>query len=141
VRPAPHRVITASTGLVAVGILTAGVWAMAAPRSFYLTIAPYSPYSQHLIRDIGAFQIGLGACLVAGLLVRHALLTVLAGNTAAAVAHSVSHFVDRSAGHASDPATYGAVAVLLSLLTLCLWATNRTPDKPTSATPNQGDPA
>ena len=97
-RPAPHRVITASTGLVAVGILTAEVWAMAAPRSFYLTIAPYSPYSQHLIRDIGAFQIGLGACLVAGLLVRHALLTVLAGNTAAAVAHSVSHVVDRSAG-------------------------------------------
>lgn len=33
---------------------------MIAPRSSDLTVATFPPYNQHLLHDIGAFQIGLG---------------------------------------------------------------------------------
>lgn len=138
----PPRVIEASTGLLALLTLTAGLWAMIAPGSFYLTVAPFPPYSQHLIHDIGAFQIGLGACLAAGLLVQDALVAVLAGNALAGAAHFVSHVLDRfDGGHASDPATIGALALLLTLLTVLRWATSGTRRKPTRSAIDQGDPS
>lgn len=139
-KPTQPRVIEVSTGVLALLTLTAGLWAMVAPRSFYLIVAPFPPFSQHLIHDIGAFQIGLGACLVAGLLAQDALLAVLAGNATAGAAHFVSHVVDRfHGGHASDPATIGALAVLLTLLTLLRWATTRTSNVPTPSAIDQGE--
>lgn len=126
-----HRIIPiieATTLAVALTSLAAGAWAMTAPASFYRTIAPFPPYSQHLIHDIGAFQIGLGACLVAGLLLPDALLAALVGNTAGAAAHAASHLIDRDhGGHPSDPLTIAAVALLLAALTMARWAvTHRT---------------
>ncbi len=58
-KPTQPRVIEASTRLLALLNLIAGSWAMAAPRSFYLMVAPFPPYNQHLIHDIGALQSGL----------------------------------------------------------------------------------
>src|SRR4051812_33176712 len=55
-------------GLVLLAIPPAwiGIWATAAPRSFYddfpgpsSWVAPLGPYDEHLVRDIGAFQLGL----------------------------------------------------------------------------------
>ena len=53
-------------GLVAVAIPAAwvGIWALAAPRSFYDNfpgagrewVAPLGPYDEHLVRDVGAFE-------------------------------------------------------------------------------------
>lgn len=123
---ASTRVIEATTGLLALLTLTLGLWAMAGPLSFYLIVAPFPLYSQHLVRDIGVFEIGLGACLVAGLLLRDALLAVLAGNAVGGAAHFVSHVLDRAdGGHESDPATVGALALLLTALTVARWATTR----------------
>ena len=52
-------------GLVGgVSLVAFGVWAMVGPRSFFDTLATFDPYNQHLIQDIGAFQIGLGAVLL-----------------------------------------------------------------------------
>lgn len=136
----PTRVAGASTGLLALTTLAAGLWAMVWPRSFHLIVAPFPPYSQHLVHDIGAFQIGLGACLVAGLLLRDALLVVLAGNTIGATAHFVSHVLDRAeGGHSSDPATIGALALLLTALTFARRATTRSPRTPTRPTTDHGD--
>jgi hypothetical protein len=115
-----------ATALLALLLIGAGLWAMIAPHAFYSNAATYPPYNRHLIHDVGALVIGLGSCLVAGLLVRDALLAVLAGNTTGAAAHFVSHVLDRSlGGHASDPATFGVLALVLALLTLARWMCRR----------------
>jgi hypothetical protein len=118
VKPIPIRTIQATVAVLALVSLAAGLWAMIDARSFYLDAAPFPPYNVHLLHDIGAFQIGLGACLVAGLLLHDALLAVLVGNTFAGVAHFVAHVVDRTrGGHASDPYVFGVLALLLIALT------------------------
>jgi hypothetical protein len=118
----PDRIIQAVTAVLALALLGLGLWAMIAPHGFYESAATYPPYNRHFIHDVGALLIGLGSCLVAGLLVRDALLAVLAGNTIGAVAHFVSHVVDRSLGaNASDPVTFGVLALVFALLTSARW--------------------
>lgn len=108
----------ALAGAVALLLLGLGLWAMVAPEAFYRSVATYPPYNRHLIHDLGAFQIGLGACLALGLIVRDALLAALGGNSAGAVAHVGSHLADRSAGgHVSDLLLVGLLALLLLALT------------------------
>jgi hypothetical protein len=106
------RVVAVGVGLVFVG---AGVWAFVAPRSFFENAAVFEPYNAHFIRDIGAFQLGLGAVLLLSVWVRDALFAALAGVAVGAVAHLVAHIVDRHAG--GDPAfdlpMFGLLAVLL----------------------------
>ena len=73
------RIIEVPAGLLALVSLGAGLWAMVDPHGFYANAATYPPYSRHFIHDIGAFQIGLGSCLVAGLLVRATRPTCVPG--------------------------------------------------------------
>ena len=107
-----ERSVAAVAGVV---FLVAGVWAFFAPASFFEAAASFEPYNVHLIRDIGAFQIGIGAVLVLGVLLRDALLAALAGASTGAVFHLVSHLIDRDLG--GDPAVdipvFGLTAVLL----------------------------
>jgi hypothetical protein len=118
VKQIPIRTIQATVAVLALVSLATGLWAMIDARSFYRDAAPFPPYNVHLLHDIGAFQIGLGACLVAGLRLRDALLAVLVGNTFAGVAHFVAHVVDRDlGGHASDPYVFGVLALALIALT------------------------
>ena len=101
-------------GLFAVALLASGLWAMLAPDNFYATVAQYPPYNRHFIHDIGAFMLGLGATLGFGLALVDALLVALAGNAIGAIAHFISHAVDRDlGGQASDPLTFGVFALLL----------------------------
>jgi hypothetical protein len=117
-KPIPIRVLQAAVATLALISIGAGLWAMTDSRSFYLNAAPFPPYNVHFLHDIGAFQIGLGACLLAGLRLRDALLAVLVGNAFAGVAHFVAHVVDRDlGGHASDPYVFGVLAVVLIVLT------------------------
>lgn len=117
-----HPVIQGATALLALLLVGLGLWAMIAPHDFFANAATYAPYNRHFIHDIGALLIGLGSCLLAGLLLSDALLAVLAGNTIGAVAHFVSHVVDRSlGGNASDPVTFGVLALVFALLTLARW--------------------
>jgi len=122
VRSARNQVITTLAAFTALVTVAVGLWAIVDPESFYAIIAPYPPYSQHLIHDIGAFVLGLGCCLVLGLFVRDALLVVLAGNAIGGTAHFISHVIDRSlGGHANDPGAIGLVALLLTLLSVARW--------------------
>ena len=106
------RSVAVGVGSVFVG---AGVWAFVAPRSFFENAAAFEPYNAHFIRDIGAFQLGLGAVLLLSVWIRDALLAALAGVAVGAVAHLVAHIVDRHAGGdpASDLPVFGLVAALL----------------------------
>ena len=115
----PIRVVQALVAVLALTFVAAGLWAMIDPRSFSLNAAPFPPYNAHLFHDIGAFLIGLGTCLAAGLLFGDALLVVLVGNTFGGVAHFIAHVVDRDqGGHATDLFIFGFVALLLIVLTV-----------------------
>ncbi|MDQ6879051.1 MAG: hypothetical protein M3082_15460, partial [Candidatus Dormibacteraeota bacterium] len=116
--------VAAAFGILAFGIV--GAWAFLAPRSFYDTIATYPPYNQHLIHDLGAFQLGLAGALAAGLFLRDALLAVLAGVTVGAVVHLVAHLEDQSlGGRSSDPLTVGVIALVLLAGTYLRWRESR----------------
>ena len=94
--------------------LAAGLWAFAAPLSFATNVATYPPYNQHLIHDLGAFQIGLGAAALAALLCTDALVAVLVGVAAGSVMHEMSHITDQLlGGRPTDPYTIGAFAVVV----------------------------
>ena len=107
---------------VVVGAVTAGLglWAFAAPRSFYDQLATFPPYNRHLLHDVGAFQAGLGAMLILGVVMTNALAGALWGFTVGSALHAVSHVVDRDlGGRALDPvglailAAASAVAAVL----------------------------
>jgi NO-binding membrane sensor protein with MHYT domain len=102
--------------IVALLIVGNGIWAFAAPHSFYETIATYPPYNRHLFHDIGAFTTGLGLAILAATRFRNALLVALIGNAAAAVMHAISHIIDRDlGGRSSDPWFLSAVAVAITI--------------------------
>lgn len=109
---APRAIVVAAAGFFCV----TGAWSFAAPRSFYDLVATYPPYNEHLFHDIGAFQIGLGVALVAGLLWDSGLGVALAGGAVAAVGHAVAHALDTDlGGRATDPLSLGLLAALLIL--------------------------
>ena len=101
---------------IAAGLLTIalGLWCFLAPQSFYDQIAHWPPYNQHLLHDIGAFQMGLGAVLLAGAFIRDGLLVGLTGGAVGSVMHAIAHVIDRGkGGRATDPAALGVLALLL----------------------------
>ena len=103
--------------VAAFGLLTfaLGVWALLDTTSFYENIAEFPPYNEHLLHDVGAFQMGLGAALLFALVWRgDAILAVLGGAAVGATAHEFAHIVDEDmGGRTSDPWSLGLIAVIL----------------------------
>lgn len=100
-----------------------GLWAMIAPESFFDSLVTFDPYNQHLIQDIGAFQIGLGAVLLlaAGPWTDDALVVVLLGVGIGMVAHVISHAVGTDLG-GSPEVDIPFFSVLAGLLLAGGWA-------------------
>jgi len=122
--PAPTRIIRVCVAVLGAISIGAGLWAMLAPYSFYEQAATFPPYNRHFIHDIGAFQIGLGGCLIAALAFTDALLAVLIGNALGGIGHFIGHFADRSiGGQSSDPYTFGVLAIVMVALTVVRWRT------------------
>lgn len=94
-----------------------GAWAMAAPESFFDRIALFEPYNQHLLQDIGAFQLGLGAVLLLATLAPalDSLTVALLGTGLGAAAHAISHVIGRDLGGkpSSDIPMFVVLAALL----------------------------
>lgn len=107
-------VIVAAIG--AVFFIAPGIWAFIDPESFYDELAPFEPYNEHFIHDIGAFQVGIGAALAAALWRRaDALFAALAGATVGSIFHTVAHFIDHDlGGKDSDVFVFTAATVLLA---------------------------
>ncbi|WP_157041842.1 hypothetical protein [Nitriliruptor alkaliphilus] len=99
-------------------LLGSGLWAMVAPAAFFEAAAMFEPYNAHFIRDVGAFMLGLGAVLLlaAARPAVEALAVALCGVGIGAVAHTLSHIVDRHEG--GTPAVDIPFWVLLSLVLL-----------------------
>lgn len=93
------RSVRALVALGALAFLVPGVWS----------------FNLHLFHDLGAFQIGIGVALVAALVWRDAVAVALAGATAGAAVHAVSHMIDRDlGGRALDPYLLSLLALLLA---------------------------
>jgi hypothetical protein len=95
-----------------VSTLAVGLWALLAPVSFASWIS-FPPYNEHLIHDVGAFQIGIAAALLLSLLSSDALIVALGGFLVGGTLHVFSHAVDSHlGGHASDPWLLAAQVLL-----------------------------
>ncbi len=91
-----------------------GLWAFAAPRSFYENVATWPPYNEHLWHDAGSFSLGLGVGLLLALRRVRGQLAALGAAAAAALAHAVSHVIDYGdGGKDSDPYFLGLLALVL----------------------------
>jgi hypothetical protein len=109
--------VTALLLLVGAASLITGAWLFLAPGSFYDVIATYPPQNDHFLRDVGSFQVALGAAAVYG--ARRAswrapMLAILALQYAL---HTVSHLINIDD---TDPQSLGAVnfALLLGVTVL-----------------------
>lgn len=115
-----------------VAFIAIGIWAMVDPRSFFEAAAPFEPYNQHFLQDVGAFQIGLGVVLLlAGLPSRADGLTVaLIGVGVGAALHAVSHMVGQDLGGTpeQDIPLFAAMAVILLAAGLFRWRAERIPE-------------
>lgn len=105
--------------VAAVFLVAFGAWALFAAKSFYDSVAAFPPFNEHLIHDIGAFQIGIGAALFAAFVWSDGLLVALVGAALGSVAHEYAHIVDRDlGGKSTDPIFLGILALLLVAATI-----------------------
>jgi len=101
-RPPPGRsragngYLVALTALTGAATMTAGVWAVLAPRSFADVVD--FPYNEHFVHDAGAFQVGIGATLLLALAWRDGLALALAGFLVSNTVHAVNHAADLDLG-------------------------------------------
>ena len=107
------RFARAAAWLVALFWLGSGAWAFLAPQSFFDQLATFPPYNEHLLHDIGAFSIGLGAVIVFALMRLPALRSALLGVGVGSVVHVVSHIVDYDLK--PDPMDVAGLAVIAAV--------------------------
>ena len=116
--PARADLTTLVLYAVAAAQLLPGVLAFVAPGAFYDLLGPYPPQNDHFVKDLGSWQIALGAAaLVAARRAswRAPMLAVLAVQYGL---HTVSHAIDVGG---TDPAWNGPVTLALqALITLVL---------------------
>jgi uncharacterized membrane protein len=114
--------------LGAIGFLVFGIWAFADPESFFDHVANFEPYNQHLLQDIGAFQIGLGAALLLAVLAPHqdAMAIALLGAGAGAAVHVASHIIGHDLGGrpGTDIPIFVAQTLLLVVPGVVRWRAN-----------------
>ncbi len=144
-----RRVIRAGLVILAIPAAEIGIWATLAPRSFYddfpgggrAWVSADPPYNEHLVRDVGAFQLGLFAFLVFALVVmeRRLVQAALVASATAATPHLIFHLTDTESLSTSDNVLslggqFLLVVVALGLLPL----TRRTAERAPLAAPARG---
>jgi hypothetical protein len=104
--------VTAAVLVCGASMLGLGAWAFLAPESFARFI-DFPPYNEHLIHDVGAFQVGIGVTTLLALWWSDALLVALTGFAVASGLHTVSHLIDRPlGGHAGDVPSLGLLTLV-----------------------------
>lgn len=112
---------------IALSSAVVGVWAQGFPRSFYddfpgmgrAWVAVDGPFNEHLVRDVGGLNLGLGLVAVVALVSGSTLVARAAG--AAALVYGVPHLLYHAA-HLDDYDTSDAIAMVGSLAMAALAA-------------------
>ena len=103
--------VAAAVSIGGLLMLALGIWAFFAPASFADFVA--FPYNRHLLHDVGAFQIGIGATMLLALLWADGVMVVLAGYVVGTGFHLASHIIDRHVGgHDYDPLVLGLMLII-----------------------------
>jgi hypothetical protein len=85
-------------------------------------VATYPPFNEHLLHDIRAFNLGLGATFLLTLAWADGLLVTLGGMGVGATAHALAHWLDRELGGSpADPWYLSAFALVLLAATAWRW--------------------
>ena len=84
---ARDRLIDLALLIGAASQLVPGVWAFVATAGFAGTVAQFDPYNQHYLRDVGAFQIGLGVAACVALRWRDGVVVAAGRPLATALVH------------------------------------------------------
>lgn len=109
-------------------MLVLGLWALLASASFSGWI-DFPPYNEHLLHDVGAFQIGVGVSVLAAQVWSDAVAVTLLGFLVAGSLHAVNHGIDlRLGGHPLDRWLLGALA-LFALVALVIHLRSRVPQR------------
>lgn len=121
-KPWQRTFVTIAAIVVGGFLLIFGVWSLLFPRSFDALI-DFPPYNEHLLHDVGAFQIGIGISVLLSLMWSDSIGVALVAFIVAGTIHSINHAVDRHlGGHWSDPwGLAGLVLVALAALIVHLW--------------------
>jgi hypothetical protein len=107
------KVLTLLFGLFNVAV---GLWSFFWPENFH-DLAGFDPYNLHFVHDAGAFQLGMGASLLAALWWSDGLFVALAGATVGNVFHAWSHILDADwGGRSSDPWTGGLLVLVFVVM-------------------------
>lgn len=109
--------------LTAIGIIT-GLWAVCAPESFYDSFPGFGlhwvrvdgPYNHHLVADVGAFFLALGAISGAALWYRDSVIARVAGF--GWIVFGVPHLIYHAFHHPEELSTVSYTLSLLSVLAL-----------------------
>lgn len=114
------RVVAGAAGVF---LVVAGLAAFGAPEAFFEAAAAFEPYNAHFIRDIGAFQVGLGAVLLLAVWIDDGLVVALGGVGFGSLVHGVGHALDRDLGGvpAIDIPFWAAFSVLLLAVAVLRW--------------------
>jgi hypothetical protein len=95
-----NRLMRAGLAIIAIAPAWVGVWATFAPRSFYddfpgtsSWVSPLGPYDEHLVRDVGAFELGLLVVVLFALVTldRRVVQAALLASIVAGLPHLVYH--------------------------------------------------
>ena len=89
--------------------LIVGTWTFVSPGSFYDVVATYPPENDHFLKDIGSWNVALGAIALYGARRRDWHVPLLGFLALQYVLHTIAHIVD--AGDA-DPASHDVVALV-----------------------------
>lgn len=107
-----RRVVVAIALFCALMTLAFGIWSLVAPESFAAAVG-FPPYNEHLLHDVGAFQIGIGVSLALAVFWTDALGVALAAFVVGGGIHTLNHVLDRHlGGHQADQWVLGALTVL-----------------------------
>jgi hypothetical protein len=121
-KPWQRAFVTIAAIVVGGFMLIFGVWSLLFPRSFDALI-DFPPYNEHLLHDVGAFQIGIGVSVLLSLMWSDSIGVALVAFIVAGTIHSINHALDRHlGGHSSDQwGLAGLILVALAGLIVHLW--------------------
>jgi hypothetical protein len=113
------RLITVLIAVFALIELVTSLWMLTAPSSFFAHIGPFGPYNGHYLRDVAAFQAGIGIALLASVWMRPLRPGAVCALLAASALHAINHFADINAANGNSNADVAdAIMITLSVLVL-----------------------